>query len=112
MTSTDDEIVRVVQVGVVISLIALISPPHHIHIPDVQESWMDRNMQSRNKDAIKTSLKILRDNKQENIDVAKQFFVVNFFSILPLTSDFLVHLKKKKFVLQGNRTQQGKQKLK
>lgn len=37
LPSTDDEIVRVVQHGVVLLLVDLIRPPHHVHVPDVKK---------------------------------------------------------------------------
>lgn len=36
LSSTDDEIVRVVQRRVVLQLVDLILPFHHVHVPDVK----------------------------------------------------------------------------
>lgn len=65
LTSADDEIVAVVQVGAVVGLVGFVSPPHHVHIPDVQEVWIDRNTQSRKQAALKCGVKIPRSNEKE-----------------------------------------------
>ena len=52
LPSADDEIFRVVQHGVVLHLVVLIWLPHHVHIPDVQVVWMDREQEKLVKSVI------------------------------------------------------------
>lgn len=42
LSSTDDEIVRVVQRGMVLQLVDLIRLFHHVHIPNIKILWEDR----------------------------------------------------------------------
>lgn len=46
LSSTDEEMVRVEQHGVVFLLVALIRLPHHVHLPNVQILWIGRKRKS------------------------------------------------------------------